>query len=171
MPDREPSVSVRPPNRRIEPEDVQNPLLCKAFDLWKELKGTRRFPERGEVTPRNMSDFLRNIVLVRIIDGGTEFEFRIVGDAIVMAQGEAFRGLTTAQIDKRIPGYGKMLNYVYRGVAERGMPTAYRGWFERADDRSFFQETLILPLGPDGGQPDHILIVAVYAFDADGLNA
>jgi len=172
MPDREPDLSARPANHRIDPSDVQNPLLRKAMDLWTNLKGARPFPARTEITPRNMADFLRNTVLVRVIDGGTEFEFRIVGDAIVHVQGESFRGMTTAEIDVRIPSYGAMLKHIYSRVVEKRQPFAYRGWFvQPSSHRAFFHESILLPLGPSADAVDHLLIVGIYAFDAEGLMA
>jgi hypothetical protein len=148
--------------------EVQNPLLLKGLELWRSQRGTRRFPGRADMSPRLLSGLLRNTVLVRVVDAGEEFEFRIVGDAIVAAQGASFQGLTTAQIEAKLPGYGRMLKYVYRGVYESGEPSAYRGWFERGPDgRAFFHESLVLPLGADGQTVDHLLILGVYAYSDD----
>ncbi|HXM00400.1 MAG TPA: hypothetical protein VN932_10760, partial [Rhizomicrobium sp.] len=93
---------------------------------------------------------------------------RIVGDAIVAAQGGSFQGKTTAEIDATLPGYGRMLHRVYRDACQAAAPRAYRGWFEPSTDgRAFFHETVILPLGADGEQVDHLLVLAVYAYSSD----
>ena len=158
---------IAPENESFPPAEAQNPLLRRAFELWSTLRGQRRFPRRGEVTPRNMAEFLRNTVLVRVVDGGKDFQFRIVGDAIVQVQGDSFQGMTTAEIDERIPGYGAMLCSVYREICARGEPLAYRGWFVQPHTKmAFFHESIILPIGPDDATVDHILIVGVYAFEA-----
>ena len=164
------SLDVPAKGYRIHPDEVQNPTLRKAFELWTRLKGERRFPARNEITPRNMAEFLRNTVLVRVLEGGEEFQFRIVGDAIVMVQGKSFQGLTTAEADRRIPGYGKALNRTYRRVCAERVPFVYRGWFHNSPTgRAFFHETITLPLGADGETVDHILVVAVFAFSPDGM--
>src|ERR1700691_2614604 len=118
MPDREQNSEIiaRPPTARIDTSDVQSAQLRKAFDLWTRLKGDRPFPARSEISPRDLADFLRNIVLVRVLDGGNEVQFRIVGDAILLAQGQSFQGLTTAEIELRLPGYGKMVKRAYQRV-------------------------------------------------------
>lgn len=145
--------------------EVQNPLLLRGLALWERLRSTRPFPSRNDMSPRLFAGLLRNTALVRVT--GDDFEFRIVGDAIVTAQGASFQGLTTAAIDERLPGYGRTLHRAYRMIVEAGAPSAFRGWFERkADGRAFFHESLGLPLGVDG-TVDHLLILGVYAYNDD----
>ena len=149
----------------IPVSEVQNPLLLRGLALWERLRGARPFPSRADMSPRLFAGLLRNTLLVRVI--GDDFEFRIVGDAIVTAQGASFQGLTTAAIDQRLPGYGRMLHRAYGMIVAGGEPNAFRGWFERkADGRAFFHESLGLPLGTDG-TVDHLLILGVYAYNGD----
>jgi hypothetical protein len=157
--------------QRIALGELQNPVTRKGLEFWERLRGARAFPARGEISPRDMADMLRNAVLVKVLDGGNEFEFRIVGDAIVVAQGASFKGMTLVQIDEVLPGYGTMLRAVYRLVVDFQEALAFRGWFERrADNRAFFHESLVLPLGESEAEVDHILVIGVYAFDhADNL--
>ena len=170
MPDRQalrvPSVTDAPRGRqRIALSDIQNPMLRKGLALWERMRGEKRFPARAQMSPRDMSSLLRNTVLVKVLDDGAEFQFRIVGDAMVVAQGASFQGMTMAEIDQALPGYGTMLREVYRRIYETGEPLAFRGWFERsADKRPFFHESLVLPLG-DGQTVDHILVIGIYAFE------
>lgn len=152
----------------IAPSEVQNPLTRKAFDKWNRLRGPRRFPSRSDTSPRELSSLLRNIALVRVIQGGAEFEFRILGDAIMQSQGGLQPGMTTGDLDEIYPGYGALFRNLYQSVCDARAPQAYRGFYERnADKRSFYHESLLLPLGADDGVVDHILIVAVYATDPD----
>jgi hypothetical protein len=163
---RVPSITDAPRGRqRIALDDIQNPMLRKGLALWERMRGENRFPARAQMSPREMSGLLRNTVLVKVLDNGADFQFRIVGDAIVMAQGASFQGMTMGEIDQALPGYGTMLRDVYTRVYETGEPLAFRGWFERsADKRPFFHESLVLPLG-DGQTVDHILVIGVYAFE------
>jgi hypothetical protein len=171
MPEREAfaTAQAKPKERaghNIAVAEVQNPLLRKGVALWERQRGARRFPGRDEMSPRVLAGLLRNTVLVRVLDD--DFQFRIVGDAIVAAQGGSFQGKTTAEIDATLPGYGRMLHRVYRDATEAAAPRAYRGWFEpAANGRAFFHETVILPLGGDGERVDHLLVLAVYAYSSD----
>jgi hypothetical protein len=145
-------------------------LLLKGLAIWRRQRGSRRFPARADMSPRQLASLLRNAVLVRVLNKGEDFEFRVVGDAIVIAQGASFQGKTTAQIEAALPGYGRMLKRVYGLVTASGEPSAYRGWFERgADGRAFFHESLVLPLGEDDAAADHLLILGVYAYKAEEL--
>jgi len=169
MPDREDFAAAPRFRHSISVAEVQNPLLRKGLSLWERQRGARRFPARAEMSPRLLAGLLRNTLLVRV--AGEEFEFRIVGDAVVTAQGASFQGMNTAQIEAALPGYGRMLRRAYRAICEAGAPLAFRGWFERgADGRAFFHESIGLPLGADGQAIDHLLILGVYAYsDAQPL--
>lgn len=164
---RVPSIADAPRGKqRIGLGEIQNPMLRKGLGVWERLRGEKHFPSRPQMSPREMSGLLRNTVLVKVLDGGAEFQFRIVGDAIVMAQGTSFQGMTMTEIDQALPGYGSMLREVYTRICKTGEPLAFRGWFERsADKRPFFHESLVLPLGEDGQNVDHILVLGVYAFE------
>jgi hypothetical protein len=149
----------------ISVAEVQSEVLLKGLALWEGQRGTRRFPARADMPPRLLGALLRNTVLVRVLGAAEDFEFRVVGDAIVAIQGASFQGMTTSRIEVALPGYGRMLKGVYRGVCESRAPAAYRGWFERgADARAFFHESLVLPLGQDGETVDHLLVFGVYAY-------
>ncbi|HUO93085.1 MAG TPA: PAS domain-containing protein [Rhizomicrobium sp.] len=152
--------------QRIEIADVADPLLHQALAVWNAQRGTARFPTRDAMTPRVMAPFLRNIVLVRAIDDGKDYEFRIVGDAIVQVQGTTLQGLTLTEIDKQLPGYGRALRPIYGALLAAGEPMAWRGRIEQAPmKRAFAHETILLPLGADGTRVDHILVVGVYTFN------
>jgi hypothetical protein len=150
---------------RIALSEIQHPLLLKALTVWTDLKGARRFPSRQQVTPRAMAAFLRNIVLVRALDNGKEYQFRVVGDAIVEVQGDSFQGLTLAEIDAKRPGYGSLFRPIYDKIIVEGAPRAYRGEVRQLPPkRAFFHESLVLPLGSDDSTVDHILVVGGYSY-------
>jgi hypothetical protein len=154
--------------QKIDPSEVQNPLTRKALEKWNGLRGARRFPSRKDAAPRELSSLLRNIALVRVIHGGADFEFRVLGDAIIQSQTGLETGMTTCELDERYPGYGALFRRLYQLVCDSRAPQAYRGFYERTADKcSFYHESLLLPLGENDGVVDHILIVGVYAMDAD----
>jgi hypothetical protein len=156
--------------QRIDPSEVQNPLIRKGLEKWERLRGRRCFPSRKDMAPRELSSLLRNIALIRVIQGGAEFEFRILGDAILQSQAGLKPGMTTSELDEIYPGYGSLFRLLYQIVCDMRAPQAYRGFYERAADKcSFYHESLLLPLGADDGVVDHILVVATYATDADKM--
>jgi hypothetical protein len=160
------NVAEEPDRSRhgIALSEIENVLVGRGVAIWQQIRGLRPYPTRAEMSPRVMSGMLRNTVLVRVLCGGDEYEMRIVGDAIVQAQGASLQGMTMAEIDLVLPGYGSLLRAVYKSAYRKRSAAAYRGWFVReADDRSMFHETVVLPLGEAGQPPDHLQILAVYA--------
>lgn len=149
--------------------DVDNAVLLNALQLWESLKDGHRYPPRSAITPRILKPILRNTTLIKVIDGGTDYEFRIVGDAYVMAHGHSFQGMRWSEIGTLSPGFQKYIKPIYDRVVREGDPLALRGWIERGGTSTghVFSEYLYMPLG--GAEVDHILAVAVY-LRRDGLD-
>jgi hypothetical protein len=155
-------------SQRIAIGDIQSPLVRKAYDLWIRKKLGRRMPSRSELSPRDMAEFLRNVLIVKVLGGG-EFEFRIVGDALVTLQGASFQGMNTAEIDRNVPGYGEGLREVYSLLCKVAEPLIFRGKSQSgAVGKPFFHETLLLPLGANSETVDHILAIGYYSFGEGG---
>lgn len=147
--------------------DVHSSTVKRGLAYWHRLKGTRRFPQRSQITPRDLGDMLRHTALVRLSESGADFEVRLVGDAIVQAQGISFSGYTAAMIEKLSPGYGAELRRIFRQIHATGDPLVFRGWYERKPGpKPVYHETMFLPLGDSA--VEHILVVAAYAVSRDG---
>jgi hypothetical protein len=70
-------------------------------------------------------------------------------------------GMTTSELDARIPGYGAQLARAYRRVVCHRVPLAYRGLYHRPADRhTFSHEAIMAPLSDDGETVDHLIVVA-----------
>jgi hypothetical protein len=150
---------------RIALTDIDSPVLQQGIAYWRRLCGERSFPSRDDVTPRGLSSLLRNTTLLRVVDGGKDYDYRIVGDAYVMAHGISFQGKLWSETDKLSPGYHAMIKSIYDRVVRKAEPLAIRGWIERSSQQSepIYSEYVFLPLGTDGATVDHILVFAVYA--------
>ncbi len=143
---------------------LEDAVVRTGANYWRMLRGARRLPARADLAPREMRGILKNIVLVKALDGGKDYEFRITGDAQVQAYGFAFRDLRISQITAAAPEFGTMMHKLYEQVRTSAAPYAVRGWVGRevADARFVYYESVFLPLGDDGETVDHILIVSVY---------
>jgi hypothetical protein len=64
-------------------DQVSRAPLRAAVTYWSALRGDRLFPPRSALNPRKMGSFLPYISLLAVIDGGADFEHRIVGDIVV----------------------------------------------------------------------------------------
>jgi len=116
------------------------------------------------MTVRALRSLLRNITLLRVIDGGRDYEYRVVGDAYVMAHGISFQGKCWSDLKTLAPRHWATIKPIYDSVVRTGEPLATRGWIERGicTDEFVYCEYVYLPLGTEEGVVDHILAVAVY---------
>ena len=155
-------------NRRIALEAIDNAVLLDGIALWRALSKDRPYPSRNAITPRVMKPLLRNTTLVRVIDGGRDYEYRIVGDAYVMAHGVSFQGKLWSETAALSPGYYKYIKPIYDAVVRDAAIIATRGWIERGAGSAghVYCEYVFLPLGDT--EVDHILIFAAYVRH-DGL--
>ena len=143
---------------------IESPIVLQGLDYWRRLKGDRSYPARKDMMPREMSPLLRNIVLIRLVDDGKDYEYRIVGDAHVISHGFSMQGLRVSDVDKFSPGYGPVLKSLYDYAVRRRGAYAFRGWTERGEKHKkyIYSESVFMPLGPDEATIDHVLNFAVY---------
>ena len=145
-------------------DELENDIVRTGVSYWRALRGGRSFPPRSPLSPRDMAGVLRNIVLVRIIDGGRDYEFRIVGDAHVQGYGIDFNRMRNSDIERIAPEHGAQMRVLYEHVRNTGQPLAFRGWVGREvkDALFVYHESAFLPLGETGDTVDHILVVSIY---------
>lgn len=161
-------MTVSTPLRRelagiIALDQLQRPIVRRGLEYWRKLKGDRDYPAREHVVPRDIGRLLPNLSLLRLIDGGADYEFRIVGDAHVRSHGVAAQGLRVSDVDRFIPGYGPALKGLYDVVVRERGAIGFRGWFRRGDRKDlFFSESVLMPLGPDASTIDHLLTFSDY---------
>jgi hypothetical protein len=141
--------------------EIENPTVRKGLEVWERARGNRRMPSRAQMTPRALMGVLSHVAVLRVIDAGAEFEFRIVGDQIRVQQGVPLQGKRMAEVEEMLPAYGSVLKRIYRNAYEAAEACAFRGWYTRpADNHPFFHEVVIMPLGDDGKTADHLIVVA-----------
>ena len=152
-----------PDSKNTSIDDAVNPFVRKGVVYWRSLSGTRRFPARSDMTFRGLAAILPYTVIVSVIDGGADFEYRYVGDAQRQAIGVWFKGLRVTQIEAGAPPFGAILRAAYEQVRASGAPSLVQGRIDHQppDTQLLYHETAFLPLGADGSAVDHILIVGV----------
>ena len=141
---------------------IESPILRQGVDYWNKLRGTRTYPARSEMMPRELAPLLRNLVLIRILDN--DYEYRIVGDAHVISHGFSMQGLKTSDVDKFSPGYAPVLKALYDRAVRKRDVYAFRGWMERGEKHKqyIYSESVFMPMGPDEATIDHVLNFSVY---------
>jgi len=109
-----------------------------------------------------MAAVLPFTLIVAVIDGGADYEFRYVGDAERQAFKRNFKGMRVTDVEKEVPSFGNILHVTYDKVRASGEPFVVRGLVdhEPSDKWMPYHETAFLPLG-SADVVDHILIVGV----------
>ncbi|HEY0104792.1 MAG TPA: PAS domain-containing protein [Rhizomicrobium sp.] len=143
---------------------LEHAALRTAVSYWRSLRGGRRFPSRSQLSPRDMAAILRHVVLLKVLDGGADYEYRIAGDAHVQAFSIPFKGLRLGEVSVRAPVIGRVLKGLYEHVRSTGEAFGTRGWVDKElpATRFVYYESALLPLGEDDETVDHILIVSIY---------
>jgi hypothetical protein len=147
--------------KAVELSNLKSQICRNALQVWNELRGDGVFPQRDQVTPRRLAPFLRSVTLYELVNGGEDFQRRVMGDATARIFGVSPVG-NRANLNTMSAGMGDVVCRLNIAVAKRRAPLALRGWLKRAEGDLVFHETVLLPLGSKGGEVSHILAVADY---------
>ncbi len=146
---------------------AESGIIRQATTYWNTLRGNRSFPDREQVTMRGLGRLARYAILVRVIDGGSDYEYRFVGNVPVSAVGADFQGKRMSD-----PEVGEVMraNYrreLYDRVVHTGQPWVFKS--RLVDDLGLKlpvrSETAYLPLGREDGAVDHLLGFTVLSTD------
>jgi len=146
----------------IAPDDVlAQPLRC-AVAYWRSIRGSRRFPARADIHPRDIAAILRHIALVKYADG--DFLYRIVGDVIVRAFDVPMQNRKITDLAYEEPGFGAIVRPLLQRCVDTGEMIAVRGRTGRDLLKVNFTdyENVLLPLGPDDSKVDHVMTASSY---------
>jgi len=129
--------------------------------VWNEQRGDKKYPSRAMMTPRLMKSFLRNVVLIAAVGEKPDYEYRIFGDAAVVAFGHNYTGMRIDALNEMQPGYGDVMERLFNFVRRTASSVFVRGTLTRALTSVDEQQGVFLPLGT-GDVVDHILYVGGY---------
>ncbi|HEY0281390.1 MAG TPA: PAS domain-containing protein, partial [Rhizomicrobium sp.] len=143
---------------------LESAIVKQGAAYWNALRGTRRYPARRELRPRGFASILPNTLLVRVVDGGADFEFRIVGEAQAQTYALPFAGKRLSEFAQVDTAYCYVLKGLFGHVAEFGEPVAVRGNMGSAFSKVRFSycESIFLPLGESDGAVDHLIGFSAY---------
>jgi hypothetical protein len=141
-------------------EALDSDLVRTGISYWRSLSRTARFPQRGSLYSCLSPRMLASSLLVEVLDGGADYEYRQVGSELTRAFDEDFTGKRLSEVILTAPKFGLGLRMLYEMVRASGEPLGYRGWIGRdLPDAAFvYHENAVLPLG-EGDMVDQILIV------------
>jgi hypothetical protein len=138
----------------------------EGYAYWDRLRGDRAFPAREQLQPRAIAPLLTNLILLRVIDGGRDFEYRIVGDEVSRAYRTQLNLRRLSEVGKDIPTAATYWGDVYRDICQNRKPWAVR-YSPGIDGEGRFSEAeaVLLPLGPRDDEVDYILTFGKRRYD------
>jgi hypothetical protein len=148
---------------RISFDEIEHPLVRYGVDYWRRLRGERSFPSRDQIKPRDLAPVLSMTSLFKVLDDG-DFEYRIVGDAIVRAYEINLQNRRLSDVETELPSFREFVRPVLVHVAKRRIPIALRGKIGHDAPGTNFthHENAILPLGAGDDVVDHIITFSNY---------
>lgn len=138
--------------------DVEDSLLLRGIDYWKSLRGSRQFPAREQIEPRAIAPLLSRTVVIRVVDGGADFEYVIVGDEVERAYKAKLIHRRVSDIAREMPNTISFWDGIYRDVCRTHQPVFVR-MIAGHDEETHFSEgqVVLLPLGTSDDQVDHMI--------------
>jgi hypothetical protein len=147
-------------------ESFPDQRLRALFTYWSMKRGERRMPSRADIDPAELRPLLPHIMLLDVIDGGSDMRYRLVGTEIERHLGRPVTGRLLGDLVS-----GDYLDYVlslYQRVIADTAPVYSENGFDR--DRSDFgmiadfkrAHRLMLPLSRDGVTVDIVLCGQIF---------
>jgi len=140
----------------------------RGYDYWNNLRGSRLFPERQEIRPRDIASILTNMVLIRSVNGPDDLEFRIVGDHAGRGYMNTLAGKRMSEMAAAMPRAVRSWRSLYQHVWTTKAPVAAHVTVGLdAQEVNFSQaESVFLPLGGADGVVDHLILFVEHRLRA-----
>lgn len=145
-------------------DELQATPLRIAAAYWTQVRGDRRFPARDSLRPRDIATLLPYMSLLKVIDGGADFQHRIVGDIVVRAFRVVMQNRRFSEIAQDAPSMVQRCLPLFQKVVETGAPLAWANFtgHDAAHVNYSYSEVLLLPLGRSDNEVDHVVVFASY---------
>jgi len=149
----------------LEDPDLHSDLKF-ALDYWREKRGGRLAPTRGDIDPVDIARVLPRVMLVDVSSDPIDFRFRLAGTGLFNIHGAELTNKRAMDLEP--PAYGAMIHRLYADALARRAPVAHRLLIECQTRRSAYMR-VILPLSEDGETINRLLTVENYADSAQDL--
>jgi PAS domain len=144
-----------------DPAIVTNPRVLEFHRYWLARRGGRRFPSRRDIEPTDIPHLLPGILLLDVRYDPLDFEYRLLGDDVVMRFGSLKGKLvrTAALINLSSSAYSN-----YCEVVETGVPQFLEGRATGAyhQGRPSVISRVHCPLSADGDSVDKIISYVAF---------
>lgn len=127
---------------------------------WVTLAAGRRMPRFDDIDPADIPWALSRLFVLRAIDGGSDFIYRLAGEEIYARHGGRIVGKHVGELFQPA-GVAAILERWRRVVTEPAACYTY-AQHPTHDGQRLPGHRVILPVGPGDGPADHIVGMTVY---------
>lgn len=140
--------------RPVEAAGDIHPKLQALHVFWERKRGSRPLPARGELDVIDLWPWLGNLMLIEVENGGADYLYRVYGTVIA----DYFnRDLTGRRTSSLTPDVQTVVRAEYNQAISGARPIIIHR-ARSVQQRRVRASKLILPLGPDCGSADHLLV-------------
>lgn len=139
----------------------KDPIHEKLLALWRIKAGSRPMPAKSEISPRDLKNFLGDIVICqRIAQKPSVFVWRLVGTRVETVVGN----VTGKTFEESAPvERARLWIECCDLVLDGGQPLRFVGRVHIKDREYLFAENFFMPLANDEGEPTFVMGMCRYS--------
>lgn len=139
---------------------LRSPVNRFGYDYWKQKRGHRMMPARGDIDPAEIVKILPHVFLLDVCQEPLDFRYRLVGTKMDEHMLGRYTGLWMSQIaHQRAPS---RIWSNCRRVALEGLPLSGDTPYVGRNKEFLTTEDLIMPLGDDGRTVDMLFVTVGF---------
>ena len=124
--------------------------------LWDRKRGDRVMPARADFDPTDLREHIGSLFLVDVLEGGDDFQYRLIGSAIVDAVGRDVTGKKVSDV------FEEPILRLYRHLVQHPTPVRTHGTVEWRQRCYLEHECILLPLSDDGRTVNKFICEMVF---------
>lgn len=128
----------------------------ESLEYWESIRGDRPVPQRVDFDPTDIPRVLTHVVFLDVLDGGADFRFRVIGDAVRSISHGNYTGQLVGSLP-HISDDGPLMTGLRAAVTSREpvrSQVPYSGPFKEISLR----DHLILPFTGQDDEVTHLLV-------------
>jgi len=145
---------------------------CQAlYDIWHHLANGRVAPRREEITLGHVRKLTPWLWVIDVIDSGTDFRFRLVGDRVVQFLGGHNADVRLSELSKN--AFFERMKQTLSHCVEHKLPVAIGPVRSGYEGKEHWEvEYVMLPLSEDGKSVSSLMgIMELWPAGTNGLPA
>jgi len=137
-----------------------DPSYEHLLSLWRTKAGNRKMPSRSDITPRDLKNILRNVLMLeKTADNPPQYRWRLIGTALTSVLGENTGKTFEESIPaEHLPRWMDCAQLILEG----GQPLRFLGRVHIQGREYLDAENLYVPLANDADEPTFTMALCRY---------